>query len=355
MTIEARFELHRPEFTLDVDLRIAGRGVTTLFGRSGCGKTTLLRCMAGLEPTATGRLVVGGDIWQDAATAVPPHRRAIGYVFQEGRLFPHLTVRGNLEYGYRRIARERRLVKPAEVSDLLGLEPLLGRRPHELSGGQRQRVAIGRALLTGPRILLMDEPLAALDAMSKQEILPYLERLHDELQIPVLYVSHALEEVVRLADHMVLMADGRVLAHGGLRDLLTRADLPLAHGQGASTVIEAEVRRHHDRHHLTELAFPGGTLMVSREDVREGQRLRVRIMARDVAISLSRPRDSSVLNCLPVRVLEVTADPHPGHVLMRLGLQDQVLLARITRRSLEHLGLVPDMAVHALVKGVAIT
>lgn len=354
MTLEIQFDLDRGDFRLAVDTQVPGRGVTALFGRSGCGKTTLLRCVAGLEPAAKGRLVVNGDTWQDRTRFIPADRRPIGYVFQEGHLFPHLSVQKNLLYGYRRIPAQQRVVQPDEAIRLLGLESLLMRRVTEISGGQRQRVAIGRALLTSPRVLLMDEPLAALDAISKAEILPYLERLHDELSIPVLYVSHALDEVSRLADHMLLMEDGGVRAAGPLQELITRQDLPLAHAEGAAAVIEAQVIGHDDRHHLTELGFNGGTLLISREDLRQSQRVRVRIMARDVAINLSPPQDSSMLNCLSAQVLDLSGDPHPGHVLVRLAVGDATLLSRITRRSLEHLALQPGARVYALLKSVAI-
>lgn len=355
MTIELQFDLERPGFRLRLDAEVPGRGVTALFGRSGCGKTTLLRCVAGLEPSARGRLVVNGEIWQDATRFIPAHQRPLGYVFQEGQLFPHLSVQDNLMYGYRRIPKTQRMVQPVDVARLLGLETLLQRRVTEISGGQRQRVAMGRALLTSPRVLLMDEPLAALDAISKAEILPYLERLHDELSIPVLYVSHALDEVTRLADHMLFMEGGVVRAAGALRELITRGDLPLAHAEGAAAVIEASVTGHDDRHHLTELEFEGGSLVISRANLQHSSRVRVRIMARDVAINLTRPRDSSVLNCLPARVLDVSDDPHPGHVLVRLAVGEATLLSRITRRSLEHLALQPETNVYALIKSVAIT
>lgn len=355
LTIEIRLDLERPGFHLTVDTEVPGRGVTALFGRSGCGKTTLLRCVAGLERSALGRLVINGETWQDRLRFVPSHQRSVGYVFQEGQLFSHLSVQGNLLYGYRRIPVPERSVQPEDVVRLLGLESLLPRRVTEISGGQRQRVAMGRALLTSPRVLLMDEPLAALDAMSKAEILPYLERLHDELSIPVLYVSHAIDEVIRMADHMLLMEDGAVRAEGALHDLITRGDLPLAHAEGAAAVIEARVSGHDDRHHLTELEFQGARLLVSRDHLLQSARVRVRIMARDVAINLTRPRDSSVLNCVPARVVDVSDDPHPGHVLVRLAVGDATLLSRITRRSLEQLVLQPGTEVYALVKSVAIT
>jgi molybdate transport system ATP-binding protein len=354
LTIELQFALERRGFRLAVDAAIPGRGVTALFGRSGCGKTTLLRCVAGLERSARGRLVVNGETWQDGNRFIPAHQRPLGYVFQEGQLFPHLSVQGNLLYGYRRIPVVQRIVQPDDVVKLLGLEMLLQRRVTEISGGQRQRVAMGRALLTSPRLLLMDEPLAALDAISKAEILPYLERLHDELSVPILYVSHAIDEVTRLADHMLFMEGGVIRAAGALPELITRGDLPLAHAEGAAAVIEARVTGHDDRHHLTELEFAGEALMISRENLQRSARVRVRIMARDVAINLTRPRDSSVLNCLPARVLDLSDDPHPGHVLVRLAVGDATLLSRITRRSLEHLDLQPGSRVYALVKSVAI-
>lgn len=355
MTVEIQFELERGGFRLAVDTEVPGHGVTALFGRSGCGKTTLLRCVAGLEPAAKGRLVVNGDSWQDRTHFLRADRRPIGYVSQEGHLFPHLSVQQNLLYGYRRIPAEQRVVEPNEAVLLLGLETLMSRRVTEISGGQRQRVAIGRALLTSPHLLLMDEPLAALDAISKAEILPYLERLHDELSIPVLYVSHALEEVSRLADHLVLMEDGGVRAAGPLRELVTHKDLPLAHAEGAAAVIEATVTRHDDCHHLTELEFSGGTLVISRQELQPTARLRVRILARDVAINLSPPPDSSVLNCLPAEVRDISEDPQLGQVLIRLAVGSDTLLSRITRRSLDRLALQPGMPVFALVKSVGIT
>ncbi|MDP1536360.1 MAG: molybdenum ABC transporter ATP-binding protein [Burkholderiales bacterium] len=241
--ILARFRHGYPGFTLDVDLELPSRGVTALFGHSGSGKTTLLRCIAGLERTANGYLAIDGTLWQDGASFLPTHRRPIGYVFQEASLFPHLSVRGNLEYGAKRAqslpAREggagggrANLCRPASadfshIVELLGIGTLLDRKPERLSGGERQRVAIARALLTAPRLLLMDEPLAALDLARKNEILPYLERLHDELEIPVLYVSHAPDEVARLADHLVVMDGGRAVAQGPLADVLSRIDLPI--------------------------------------------------------------------------------------------------------------------------------
>lgn len=353
MSISARFQLAREGFCLQVELAFPARGITALFGRSGSGKTTLLRCLAGLERVPGGRLQVGDQTWQAEGVFVPVHRRAVGYVFQEPSLFPHLRVAANLRYGLRRTPDGQQRVGFDEAVALLGLEPLLERYPDALSGGQRQRVAIGRALLASPRLLLMDEPMGSLDETSKQEILPWLERLHGALEIPVVYVSHAIDEVARLADYMVLLEQGRVLAQGPLQEVLTRADLPLAHAESASAVLDATVLREADDH-LAELALGEARLIVSRGGLRAGQRIRVRILARDVALSREVPSRISTLNCLAVTVIDISDDPHPGHVLVRLALGEQLLLSRITRRSLHQLALEPGLAVQALIKGAVV-
>jgi molybdate transport system ATP-binding protein len=265
--IEARFRVARENFTLDVDLHLPDRGITALFGPSGCGKTTLLRAIAGLERVPGGRLAVSGERWQDADTFIPPHRRALGYVFQETSLFPHLSVRRNLEYGMKRVPENERTLHWDEVIDWLGLAPLIRQQPHQLSGGQRQRVAIGRALLSSPRLLLMDEPLAALDASARAEILPYLDQLHQRLAIPVLYVSHAVEEVARLADHLLCLEAGRVAWQGEAADGLARL--------GAATEHSAHVVAHEDG--WTVLEIEGQTLRLPCVDAKPGDALRLRI------------------------------------------------------------------------------
>mgnify|MGYP006424950267 CR=1 FL=1 len=355
MSIKARFFLDRGDFTLDVDLEIPGQGVTALFGRSGSGKTTMLRCLAGLERIREARLTFNGETWQDGSHWLPVHHRPLGYVFQEGSLFPHLKVRDNLLYGFKRLAPEQRRLQLDEVVHLLGLTDLLERYPEALSGGQRQRVSIGRALLTSPQLLLMDEPMASLDVTSKGEILFYLERLRDELSIPVVYVSHSIEEVARLADHMVLLEDGCALAQGALQSLLTRTDLPLAHSEQASSVIAGHVAAHSDCDHLTEVAFAGGSLLVSRQERAAGAPLRVRIMARDVTVALTYPTASSALNRLQAQITSISNDPQPSHVILRLAVGEQTLLARISARSCRELELVPGSMVWAMVKGVAVT
>ncbi|MCE5182621.1 MAG: molybdenum ABC transporter ATP-binding protein [Betaproteobacteria bacterium] len=351
--IDARFRLAYPGFSLDVDIKLPGRGVSALFGPSGSGKTTLLRCLAGLERTPDGYLALGGEIWQQGPAFVPTHRRPLGYVFQEASLFPHLSVRRNLEYGLRRIADGARRVSLDSAIELLGIGHLLERIPDRLSGGERQRVAIARALAVSPRILLMDEPLAALDLARKQEILPYLERLHDELEIPLVYVSHSPDEVARLADYMVLMEGGKAVASGPIHEMLTRLDLPLAHGDEAGVVIDTTVGEHDEIYHLTRLDFAGGGISVARQPYALEHHVRLRIPARDISLALERHGDSSILNVLPASVVEI-ADETPAHVMVRLDAGGVPLLARITRKSSALLGLKPGMAIFAQVKSVAL-
>jgi molybdate transport system ATP-binding protein len=353
--IQARFQVVWPGFTLDVDLQLPGRGVTALFGHSGSGKTTLLRCLAGLEQHGQGFLRFKGDVWQDNARGVfrPTHQRPLGYVFQEASLFPHLSVRKNLDYGRKRVNRGHKVSLDHAV-ELLGIGHLLNRMPDRLSGGERQRVAIARALATSPELLLMDEPLAALDLKRKSEILPYLERMHDELEIPVFYVSHSPDEVARLADHVVLLAEGRVVATGGLRETLARLDLPIAFTEDAGVVIEGVVADHDEAYHLTRLDFPGGNVIVARRSESLGHRLRFRVHARDVSLALARAEETSILNLLPVTVTEIAAADTPAHVLVRLDANGTALIARITRRSLDHLNIVPGKSLWAQIKAVAL-
>ncbi|MDO8329485.1 MAG: molybdenum ABC transporter ATP-binding protein [Fluviicoccus sp.] len=352
--IHARFHVQfSAGFDLDVGLDLPGHGVTVLFGRSGCGKTTVLRCLAGLH-RAEGELRFGSEIWQDARTFIPTHQRPLAYVFQEPRLFPHLDVQENLLFGYRRIPETGRLVQPEDAIRLLGLESLLTHRPSQLSGGQQQRVAIARALLTSPRLLLMDEPLASLDLDSKAEILPYLERLRQTMQLPIVYVTHAPEEMTRLADHLVLLEAGKVRAAGPLNELLTRPELPLAHLNEAGAVMEATVVSHDTHYRLSQVSVPGGLLTVALCDQPPGRVTRVRILARDVSIALQPVRDSSIQNCLQARVVDISADRDESQVLVRLDLGGVCMLSRVTRRSADRLGLVEGMLVFAVVKAVAL-
>lgn len=352
--IKAQFSLKRDGFAMDAGFTAPAVGVTALFGPSGSGKTTLLRCIAGLERTE-GSLTMNGEIWQDKTTFLPVHKRPLGFVFQEASLFTHLSVRANLEYGLKRVAPSERKVPLEQVVEWLGLAGLIGRGdPAGLSGGERQRIAIGRALLTSPRVLLMDEPLSALDNNSKQEILPYLERLHRELNIPVLYVSHAMDEVVRLADHLVLMQNGSVIARGALCETLSRLDLPLAHFDDAGAVIEAVVAQQDETYHLTRLDFEGGSLWVSRVEQAFGARVRARVLARDVSVATQAPHGSSINNILNARIEEIR-DEGSDKVIVRMKVgTDAMLLSRITRRSRDQLGLYVGMFVCAQVKSVAL-
>ncbi|RZL94953.1 MAG: molybdenum ABC transporter ATP-binding protein [Variovorax sp.] len=351
--IQASLRVTHPGFSLEVDLALPGRGVTALSGPSGCGKTTCLRAIAGLQRTAGNRVEINGATWQDGGVFVPTHQRPIGYVFQETRLFEHLDVRRNLEFGMRRVPAASRRVSLAQAIELLGIGALMGRRPQTLSGGERQRVGMARALATSPDLLLMDEPLASLDAERKREVLPYLERLHGELAIPVLYVTHAPDEIARLADHLVLLDAGRVVAAGPAATLMTQLDLPLAHGDTAGAVVQATVTGHEPAYHLTQVAFPGGRLSLPHRGTQVGQAVRVRIQARDVSLTLQRQTDTSVLNILPASVADL-ADDSPGQVMVGLDLGGTRILARITRKSADALQLAPGTPVHAQVKGVAI-
>ncbi|WP_375458009.1 molybdenum ABC transporter ATP-binding protein [uncultured Enterovirga sp.] len=333
-------------------------GVTALFGRSGSGKTTLVNIIAGLLRPRRGRVVLGGQALVDTASGVhvPAHRRRIGYVFQDGRLFPHLSVRQNLLFGRWFAAGAEDRTSLASVVELLGIAPLLGRRPGALSGGEKQRVAIGRALLAKPRLLLMDEPLAALDDARKAEILPFIEQLRDEAGVPIVYVTHAITEVARLADTLVVLENGRVAASGSARDTLARTDIgPLAGIREAGAVLDAEIEAHDRAFGLTTLSTPAGDLRVPLLNLPAGARLRLQIPARDVILSLRRPDGLSALNILPGTIDEVP-DPSgaDGSADIRLDCGGARILARITRRSVADLALARGMPVFAIVKSVAL-
>jgi molybdate transport system ATP-binding protein len=350
--IRAQLQVHWPGFALDVDLHLPGQGISALFGPSGCGKTTLLRSLAGLE-RAQGTLTVNGETWQDASTWVPAHRRAIGYVFQEASLFPHLTVLGNLRYGLQRSPRAAAAALEQAI-DLLGIRALLERKPERLSGGERQRVGIARALAVNPKLLLMDEPLAALDLARKQEILPYLDRLQRELRIPVVYVTHSPEEVARLAHHLVVMQQGRAVASGPLAETLARVDLPIKLGEDAGVVIDAAVGAVDAAWHLARLDFDGGSLWTRDPGLPTGIAARVRVLARDVSIAREQPGKSSIQNILHGQIERIVDDEAPGLALVRLRVGAAALLARVTRRSLAELALKEGDAAWVQVKSVAL-
>jgi len=353
--LRVRLRVDRGAFQLDVDLDLPLRGISALFGHSGSGKTTVLRAIAGLERAPGGVVAFGDEVWQDDARGVfvPVHRRAIGYVFQEASLFPHLSVRANLEFGRKRVPVHERRFALEPVTALLGIENLLERRPDGLSGGERQRVAIARALLASPRLLLMDEPLAALDLRRKLEILPYLERMHGELAIPIVYVSHAPDEVARLADHLVLLDAGKAVASGPLTETLARVDLPPSFADDAGVVLDT-ILAGHEEDALSRLEFAGGALFVGRRREAVGTRLRCRIHARDVSLALDHPQGTSIVNRLPAVVTAVAATDTPGHVLVQLWMGESPLLARITERSRRELGIAPGLRLWVQIKGVAL-
>lgn len=356
MNIHLQLDLARADFDVLVDLQLPAHGITVVYGPSGCGKTTLLRCVAGLEPSARGRVQVGHEIWQDDANKVrlPTHQRALGYVFQEASLFDHLDVASNLAYGQQRTRNHLSDTVLQQAIELLGIGHLLQRRSHELSGGERQRVAIARALVTQPRLLLLDEPLAALDHARRQEVLPWLEKLRDDLNIPMLYVTHAVDEVARLADTLVVMKAGRVQANGPVAEVLTQADLPVVLGEDAGALLTGIVLRIDTSWHLAQVGFAGGALWVRDSGLSLGQTVRLRVLARDVSVTLAEATQTSIQNHVPCVVDAITPEAHPSQMLLRLTCGDSLLMARVTARGVHDLGLHVGMAVWAQVKSVAL-
>jgi molybdate transport system ATP-binding protein len=354
--IEVEAQAALGAFRLDARFEAPAAGVTALFGRSGAGKTTIVNALAGLVTPQRGRIVVRGDVLFDSEHGInlPPERRRLGYVFQEGRLFPHYSVAGNLRYGAKRAGSGPGF---DQVVALLGLEALLERRPSDLSGGEKQRVAIGRAILAWPKLLLMDEPLAALDDTRKAEILPFIARLRDALALPIVYVSHAMDEVIRLADTLVLVDEGRVAAIGPVEELTSRLDLrPLTGRFEAGSVLRVTLRGHDARYGLSELAFPGGRLRVPFLDLPLGTALRLRIHARDVVLATSPPQGLSIRNAFAGRVVEIRTDEPLVDLRLDIGTESApvYLWARVTKRALDDLKLAIGSPVHALVKTVAL-
>jgi len=354
--LDIRIKKRQGTFFLDAAFHTQEVGVMALFGHSGAGKTSIINMVAGLTRPDEGRIIVNDRCLFDSTKDInlAPEKRRIGYIFQDGRLFPHLSVRSNLTYGMRLMPPAERYMKFDQVVDLLGIEPLLARRPAKLSGGEKQRVAIGRALLTSPALLLMDEPLAALDEIRKAEVLPFIARLSNELSIPILYVSHVLDEILKLADSMVLLEAGQVVAAGGIEELMSRPDLQRLTGHAEyGTVISAVVARHDEPAGLTELRFAGGILKVPRFDVPLGARVRIRIQARNVAIALTPPQGISLQNIFPgiIKDIEVNGNGSLIDVHLDIGCP---MPARITLRARRELNLRPGQRVFALVKSVAV-
>ena len=342
------------EFRLDVAFR-AEAPVVGLFGRSGSGKTSLVNALAGISRPERGRVIVNGATLFDSEHGIdlPPERRRLGYVFQDDLLFPHLHVEANLLYGFGRAPHDERVIEPRHVIDLLGLDGLLHRLPDALSGGEKQRVAIGRALLAQPRLLLMDEPLASLDLQRRDEVLRYIELLRDELSIPIVYVSHSVAEITRLADTVVLLSDGKAIAVGDIDEVMTRLDLrPQTGRYEAGAVIDTVVAAHDSAYELTTLRFNGGDLLVPSVEGLVGERVRVRIRARDVSLALARPAAMSIVNILEGEIAAFSAEDGPI-VDVRLRVGDASLLARITRRSRDQMALAEGQRVYALIKAVS--
>jgi len=355
-SLELDVALDYPGFALRFAQTLPLTGITGLFGPSGCGKSTLLRIIAGLEPGAKGRVACAGEVWQagPGGRFVPPHRRGVGYVFQETRLFSHLTVAGNLAFAERRSRHVESAIRTADVVEALDLQPLLGRRPAGLSGGERQRVAIARALLTRPRLLLLDEPLAALDYRRKGEILPYVERLPAAFGLPLLYVSHAIDEVSRLAAQLILMANGTKTAFGPTADLLNRLDLQPATGRfEAGTVVIARVTGHDPAFRLTRLDLEGQTLLMPAVDIPEGTLVQLRIRARDVALATTRPTGISIRNIIAGTLLELAPEPDTAFAETLIAVGAARLRARITRAAAAELALAPGQPVLALIKSIS--
>ena len=350
--IECKIKIQLESFMLDANFSIPDRGITVVFGPSGSGKTTLLRAIAGLEKSDDGFLKIGDSVWQKGEDFLATHKRQIGYVFQDAALFDHLDVKGNLNFVVKRaIGLKEDFIE--SIHNLLEIKTLLNRKTTQLSGGERQRVAIARALLTNPKILLLDEPLSALDLKRKNEILPYLDSIHNDLEIPILYVTHSQDEMSRLADHLLLIEDGNIIGSGPVNDMLTRFDMPLSHGGDAVSIIEAEVLKRDSEFNLMHLDFLGGQFIVPDNGFPVQTKVRIRVVARDVSLTKSKQVDTSILNIFPAMVQEIVNEGE-AQVMVRLQIKETILLACITRKSSYKLRLEKGSEVFVQVKSVAI-
>jgi len=350
--IECKIKVQLESFMLDANFSIPDRGITVVFGPSGSGKTTLLRAIAGLEKSDDGFLKIGDSVWQKGEDFLATHKRQIGYVFQDAALFDHLDVKGNLNFVIKRaIGLKEDFIE--SIHNLLEIKTLLNRKTTQLSGGERQRVAIARALLTNPKILLLDEPLSALDLKRKNEILPYLDSIHNDLEIPILYVTHSQDEMSRLADHLLLIEDGNIIGSGPVNDMLTRFDMPLSHGGDAVSIIEAEVLKRDSEFNLMHLDFLGGQFIVPDNGFPVQTKVRIRVVARDVSLTKSKQVDTSILNIFPAMVQEIVNEGE-AQVMVRLQIKETILLACITRKSSYKLRLEKGSEVFVQVKSVAI-
>ena len=352
MTVDCCFTVERKDFTLAVDVQLPTTGITAITGPSGSGKTTFLRVLAGLEKCASGVIQVNGIAWQNDSYYVPTHKRAIGYVFQQPALFSHLTAQGNIDYASRRVPQADRNTRMDELVELLAIQHLLTRRAHQLSGGEQQRVAIARALAGSPRLLLMDEPLASLDQHRRDEIMPYLEALHRQLHIPVIYVSHSNDEIMRLADHLVLLDRGRVEACGPISEVLTETHLSIAHRENTASLIEAKVIALDTEYGLATLECGDSRITLMDQALEIGENVRLRLVARDISLTLERQGNTSIMNILPVTINQL--DHRDNITLVKLFIGDTPLLARITQKSADDMKLKSGMQVFAQIKALAL-
>lgn len=356
---EIRVRLDKPGFSLRVDVQLPQQGITVLSGPSGSGKTTLLRCIAGLERAPQATIRIQGELWQDEGAGVflPVWQRPLGYVFQEASLFAHLDVAGNLEFARRRAAPARQgstLLTTEFAVRTLGLEHLMQRRTTDLSGGERQRVAMARALASNPQVLLLDEPLASLDDARRLEVLPWLERLRDELRIPMVYVTHASDELTRLADTVVVLEQGAVQACGPLQAVMSQTGPMVRFGGELACLVLGAVAEHDDAWHLTEVRFGGGSFWLPDSGLQRGEPVRLRVLARDVSVATRRPVDVSIQNVVPCQIAEILPDQHPAQALLRLDCAGTPLWARLTCRAVDQLALQPGQSVWAQVKAMSL-
>jgi molybdate transport system ATP-binding protein len=361
-SIHLQIQLNRSAFMLDVDLQLPGQGITAILGASGSGKTTLLRTVAGLEKNQQGRIQIGAHVWQDTQQGIdlPTWQRPLGYVFQESSLLPHLTVSDNLNFGLKRALKTSGNAQPDAAKalqasiELLGIGNLLQRMPDQLSGGERQRVAIARAIAMQPQLLLMDEPLASLDAARRQEIFPWLSKLRDELKMPMLYVTHSADEVARLADHLVVLDKGNVKAQGPVSTVLTQVVNPVVVGEDAGALIAGHIGQVDTQWHLSRIDFDGGCVWMRDAGLPVGKAVRIRILARDVSLTTSEPQNTSIQNQLLGTIQSITPDAHPSQVMVVLKCGAEEVMARVTKRAVDELGLQAGQPVWAQVKSVAL-
>lgn len=357
--IEVNLSLHKPDFRLQAAFSLPAKGVTGIFGPSGCGKTSLLRALAGLEPETRGSIAVQGSTWLNSdapASSIAVNQRRVGMVFQDANLFPHLTVEENLLFGRKRIKHPSDFFDLQEFYELMGVQKLLTRSVEKLSGGERQRIALGRAILAEPVLLLMDEPLSALDQSTRHQLMSFLENLFQRIEIPVLYVSHSSEEIARLADNLVLMEAGNVIEHGPIQEVLGRVDSKLSSSDAAFSVLECKIKAC-DLPHLTSVVCAGGeVLQLPSADVNTavGKRVRLRIRARDVSLCLQRPQGSSILNILPAKISDIARGTKQGSRIIKLDMNGDVLLAKVSEHSVQQLNLQPQLQLFAQIKSAAL-